>query len=92
MLGLCGIENMGNTCYMNSVLQCLYGNKEFIEYYLSKQFLKSLTDHETNALSIEYYRMVHTISKNSDGYITPSQFHRLVVIISHKYSNGELRL
>ena len=30
--GLCGLINFGNTCYMNSAIQCLSHVKEFREY------------------------------------------------------------
>lgn len=33
--GLTGMENLGNSCYMNSVVQCLFNLPEFREYYCS---------------------------------------------------------
>jgi ubiquitin carboxyl-terminal hydrolase 4/11/15 len=36
ILGTCGLSNLGNTCYMNSALQCLRGVEELSKYFLSK--------------------------------------------------------
>jgi ubiquitin carboxyl-terminal hydrolase 4/11/15 len=35
-LGTCGLSNLGNTCYMNSALQCLRSVEELSKYFLSK--------------------------------------------------------
>jgi ubiquitin carboxyl-terminal hydrolase 8 len=40
--GLCGLENIGNTCYMNSALQCLFATNIFTAYFLDKEFVKQL--------------------------------------------------
>jgi ubiquitin carboxyl-terminal hydrolase 4/11/15 len=37
--GTLGLSNMGNTCFMNSALQCLAHTKEITNYFLSKSMI-----------------------------------------------------
>ena len=37
-LGICGLNNLGNTCYMNSALQCLLHVPELCSYFLSGHY------------------------------------------------------
>uniref|UniRef100_A0A914ZK85 ubiquitinyl hydrolase 1 n=1 Tax=Parascaris univalens TaxID=6257 RepID=A0A914ZK85_PARUN len=46
-----GISNLGNTCYINSVLQCLSASSPLADYFISDKFLKDL--HEKNNTQLE---------------------------------------
>jgi ubiquitin carboxyl-terminal hydrolase 4/11/15 len=42
--GTVGLSNLGNTCYMNSALQCIRSVEELAVYFLSKRFKKEINN------------------------------------------------
>ena len=42
--GLSGLNNIGNTCYMNSALQCISSSDIFVSYIIKKKFVRDLKD------------------------------------------------
>ncbi|KAK2508712.1 hypothetical protein MC885_000464 [Smutsia gigantea] len=40
--GICGLTNLGNTCFMNSALQCLSNVPQLTEYFLKNCYLEEL--------------------------------------------------
>ena len=49
--GVVGLNNLGNTCYMNSALQCLSNLECFRQYLLSMSFRPEIN--ETNPLGTQ---------------------------------------
>lgn len=40
--GLTGLKNLGNTCYMNSILQCLSNTSPLVEYFVTDMYRKHI--------------------------------------------------
>ncbi len=57
--GLAGLLNMGNTCYLNSVLQVLSNIPKFREYFISKEYYSQL---------ISYVKKIHCDINNLNNH------------------------
>ncbi|KAJ8107671.1 hypothetical protein OPT61_g8706 [Boeremia exigua] len=77
--GQTGLTNLGNTCYMNSALQCLRSVEELSLYFLSNQWEKEVNKvnpigHKGQIASV-YANLVNSIySVNGPSSISPKHF------------------
>ncbi|KAL6104950.1 usp2 [Pungitius sinensis] len=75
--GLVGLKNLGNTCFMNSILQCLSNTPGLRDYCLHNAHRRDLNNKSrTNtALMEEFAKLLQTVwtSSGSDA-VSPSEF------------------
>ena len=58
-----GLVNLGNTCYMNSLLQALVGSSIFIEYVEKlMSTLKIQPDHKDSIMTFRALEVLHNLS------------------------------
>ncbi|XP_073095716.1 ubiquitin carboxyl-terminal hydrolase 2 isoform X1 [Manis javanica] len=75
--GLAGLRNLGNTCFMNAILQCLSNTRELRDYCLQRLYTRDLSHSSKahTALMEEFAKLLQTIWTSSpNDVVSPSEF------------------
>lgn len=88
--GLCGSQNLGNTCFMNSAIQCMSHSVELTTFFLSRDFEKEINTSSKYGLggnlAKEWYGLLKQLWVDNDRVADARRFKSTISRRAHQFS------
>ena len=81
--GICGLQNLGNTCFFNSAVQCLMHTDMLTDYFLDTDWTVDIS--KTNPLGTKgvlataYYRLLQAVYSGKYRHVAPGEMRKTLI-------------
>ncbi|KAI8975785.1 hypothetical protein BDF20DRAFT_914642 [Mycotypha africana] len=93
MIGITGLKNLGNTCFMNSIIQCLSGTIPFARYYISGVYRQHINKDNFlgtgGELAESFASLLRTMWSENYNFISPVLFRQALIKFAPQFQGSE---
>ena len=91
--GLVGMDNLGNTCYMNSSLQALLHTDLLIDYFLTDSYLRDINDTNKHGykgrVARSFGKLAIDLWSSSRSCISPKKFYYELAALREQFAGND---
>ncbi|XP_054279586.1 ubiquitin carboxyl-terminal hydrolase 2-like [Macrosteles quadrilineatus] len=84
--GLTGLNNIGNTCFLNSIVQCLSNTRVIKEYILSDEYLNEIRPSVKSALMKRFAELIKNLWQGDQKSLSTHNFKLEVDIVAPRFT------